>query len=64
MGDEYHQLFTCPNEIIKDLRVKYLKKYYYIKPSMYKFKQLMEKTSTSNKVAIDLARFIIESKTV
>ena len=38
--DEYHVLMVCPHYTI--LRKKYIKAYYYERPSMYKFIQLMK----------------------
>ena len=38
--DEYHVLMVCPHYTI--LRKKYVKAYYYERPSMYKFIQLMK----------------------
>lgn len=64
LGDEYHHLFICKNENIVKLRMKYLRKSYYVKPSVYKLKQMMEKISKNNNLAIDLAKFIIESKSI
>ena len=34
LEDEFHFLFECP--IYVNLRAKYIKRYYYISPSMYK----------------------------
>ena len=38
--DEYHFILICPCYI--DLRKKYIKKYYYVKPSMFKFVELLK----------------------
>ena len=37
--DEYHVNLVCQQ--FKDLRTKYIKKYYYTRPSMLKFIELM-----------------------
>uniref|UniRef100_A0A8W8ICF1 Uncharacterized protein n=1 Tax=Magallana gigas TaxID=29159 RepID=A0A8W8ICF1_MAGGI len=37
--DEYHFVLICPR--YQQLRAKYIKKYYWKKPSMYKFIQLL-----------------------
>ena len=41
--DEYHIVLKC--EYFKDIREKYIKKYYYVRPSMYKLQQLMNTAS-------------------
>ena len=41
--DEFHFVLCCP--IYKDVRVKYIKKYYRCKPSMFKFIQLCKTES-------------------
>ena len=40
--DEYHILMTCPHYL--DLRVKFIKKQYYVRPSMHKFQKLLNTT--------------------
>ena len=39
VGDEFHYLFACP--AFDWLRVKYVKKRYYLRPNTVKYKQLM-----------------------
>ena len=41
--DEYHVLIKCPH--YTDLRKKFIKSYYYCRPSMYKFLKLMTSTN-------------------
>lgn len=55
--DEYHMLIQCPQ--FKDEREKYIKRYYYVRPSMYKFVQLV---NSSNKK--ERFRFMIFLKLV
>ena len=40
IGDEYHYVLKCP--IFDDLRKLYIPKYFYVKPSVYKFIELMK----------------------
>ena len=55
--DEYHFVITCP--VYTEIRKKYIKRYYYKRPSMYKFVQLMR---TSKKTELlNLARYIKEA---
>ena len=54
--DEYHFLLVCP--FFADVRKLFLKKYFYTRPSMLKYKKLM---NTNNKgVLLNLAKFIKE----
>ena len=39
IGDEYHYLIKCPQ--FQDLRKTYIKSYFYIRPNMIKFTQLL-----------------------
>ena len=41
--DEYHMIMIC--EHFRDVRVKYIKPFYYKRPSMWKFVELMNSTS-------------------
>ena len=52
--DEYHILMTCPHYV--DLRVKLIKKQYYIRPSMHKFQKLL--TTTCKRDLFRLMTFI------
>jgi len=54
--DEFHFVLCCP--IYKDVRVKYIKKYYRCKPSMFKFIQLCK--SESKRELILLGKHITE----
>ena len=39
LGDEYHFLFLCKR--LKILRLKYISRYFWTKPSMYKFFEIL-----------------------
>ena len=54
LGDEYHFLFICP--IFNNVRSLYIPKYYYLKPSTLKYKQLFSSRIKSR--VIKLAIFI------
>lgn len=54
IGDEYHYLFKCPH--FKLERLKYLKPYYYRRPNMLKFGELLRSNKVS--VLIRLSKFI------
>ena len=55
--DEFHFIFVCP--CYRDLRVKYLNRYYYTRPSMFKLVNLL---SVKNKTKLcNLARFLISA---
>ena len=56
VGDEFHYLFTCKNQYIIDYRMKYLKKYYYTRPNVYKMEQLFN--IKSKNVLVNLTLFI------
>ena len=47
LDDEYHFLFKC--QLLQDLRVKYIKRYYYTRPNMDK---LLHVLSNENKTHI------------
>jgi len=47
LDDEFHFLFKC--QLLQDLRVKYIRRYYYTRPSMNKLLQLL---SNENKAHI------------
>ena len=53
-GDEYHYVLVCPK--FMNERKKYLKKYYYDRPSTVKMSQLFN--SKSVKVLSSLAKFV------
>ena len=57
LEDEFHFLIECP--IYVNLRAKYIKRYYYISPSMYK---LVELFSTNNNRDIqNLATYVYKA---
>ena len=54
IGDEYHYLIVCP--MFQEARVKFLKKYFYVKPSVFKFLQLIN--SEQRKELVNLSKFL------
>ena len=58
--DEYH--FVCLCSCYNDIRTKYLKRLYYVRPSVYKYHQLI--SSTDRVELINLSKYIKESLTV
>ena len=54
IGDEFHYLFNCP--FFREDRVKYLKRYFYTAPNMYKMTQLFN--YVNKKTMLKLAKFI------
>ena len=54
VGDEYHYLMTCP--ISKEAREEFLAKYYFKKPSVYKYIELVN--STNQKILLGLSKFL------
>ena len=55
IGDEFHYLFNCP--FFREDRVRYMKRFYYISPNMYKMTQLFN--YASDKEILDLGKFIL-----
>ena len=55
--DEYHMIMIC--EHFRDVRVKYIKPFYYKRPSMWKFVQLMNSTSKRDRFKLMLFLKII-----
>jgi len=45
LGDEYHHLLECQNVDLVSYRRKYIPRYYHNYPSMFKYVQLMQKSS-------------------
>lgn len=43
VGDEFHYVLVCP--FFKDERKRFIKKYYFSKPNIVKFKELMNQTN-------------------
>ena len=56
IGDEFHYLFECSE--FNDIRVKYIKKYYYNHPSAYKMNKLFNESNY--KQLLNLGKFIYE----
>jgi hypothetical protein len=54
IGDEYHYLFVCPH--FAHARQKFIKRYYSVHPSAFKFQQLF--TSRNKVILKNFARFI------
>ena len=54
IGDEFHYLFNCP--FFREDRIRYLKRYFYTAPNMYKMTQLFN--YVSKKDMLNLAKFI------
>ena len=54
VGDEYHYLMICP--LFKEARVKLIPKYFYVKPSVFKFLEIIN--SENRNVLINLSKFI------
>ena len=54
LEDEYHFIIICP--CYNDLRRKYIKTYYYARPSVYKFLDLLN--STNKALITNLALYI------
>ena len=57
--DEFHFLFEC--QLFTDLRIKYLKKYFWNRPNMIKLKEVMSSTNIKvikNLSTCDIALFI------
>ena len=55
--DEYHFIIVCP--INNNIRVKFIKKYFFQRPSMYKFLQLMQSDNVN--VLRKLAKYAIQA---
>ena len=57
LEDEYHFSLICP--AYSDLRKVYIQKYFYVKPSMFKFIELLN--STRLKILKNYALFIVKA---
>ena len=57
LEDEYHFILICPQYF--DLRIRYIKKYYYTRPSMLKLVQLFQKDNLTH--LKNFARYVIEA---
>lgn len=55
LEDEYHFILICP--AFKELQSQYIKKYYYTRPSMFKFIELLR--TTNKQILIKLSKYII-----
>ena len=58
--DEYHFIIECPQ--YKDLRCKYIKMYYYKRPSVYRFIQLL--TTGNNKELKNLGKYLLQANAI
>ena len=56
MEDEYHFILICPQYC--DIRIRYIKKYYYTRPSMLKLVQLFQNDNLTH--VKNFARYVIE----
>ena len=54
VGDEYHYIMICP--IFKEAREEFLAKYYFKKPSVYKYIELVN--SKNHKILLGLSKFL------
>ena len=54
IGDEFHYLFKCP--FFREDRVKYIKRFFYTNPNMYKMTQLFN--YVGHKEMLNLGKFI------
>lgn len=60
LEDEFHYIFECVK--YADLRKKYIKKYFYTQPSMYKLIELL--SCNNKKVLRNLAKYMYEASLV
>ena len=60
IGDEFHILLECEHPMIKNLRVSTIPRYYYNKPSMYKFIRLFENMNLKTTLARKIGKFLKE----
>lgn len=56
IGDEFHFLLECP--LLNEIRTKYISKYYFTKPNLFKYSQLLSSQNTSK--VLKLGKFIKE----
>jgi len=56
IGDEYHFLLEC--DFFKDIRIKYVPKYYWNRPNSLKYKELISVSRKSTR--LNICRFITE----
>ena len=54
IGDEFHYLFKCP--FFKEERVRYIKRYFYNHPNMYKMTQLFN--DVNHRDLLNIGKFI------
>ena len=64
LRDEYHLLMECTNNHTTDMRVRCIPSYYRNRPNMAKFSQLMLNVSNQQNLAIKVANFLEQSKTL
>ena len=55
--DEYHFVLICP--VYSQIRQKYIRPFYYLRPSVYKFIKLMQ--SNQINVLRNLGKYVYES---
>lgn len=55
--DEYHYIFKCP--FYEELREKYIKRFYYVKPNVYKLVKLLSVDNT--KELNNLGKFLLQT---
>ena len=55
IGDEFHYLFVCNYPPIDNERTKFIKRYYYVNPNVYKMQKLFESKGVT---LIKLAKFL------
>ena len=58
IGDEFHYLFTCSHDALVEYRIKFISRYFHVRPNAYKFEILMN--AKSNKKRICLAKFVYQ----
>ena len=56
IGDEFHYLFDCTDNFLKQARQTFIPNYYYTHPNTYKYNQLFNVTNRTT--LIKLCRFI------
>ena len=58
IGDEFHYLFNCTDQVILHSRRKYMSRYYFERPSTFKFNTLFN--FVTNRELVYLAKFITD----
>ena len=57
LGNENHYICVCTFPDFVNLRKEYIPKYYKVKPSVYKFSQLMQRASNNSQLSLKLHTF-------